>query len=38
MAKWKKVSPEEKEKLAARLRAVFRVGKEAHAAAIKRRG
>ena len=72
MAKWKKVAPEEKEKLTARLRAglaarrgvtekrmfggtcfllknnmlcgtgsgnfLFRVGKEAHAAAVKRRG
>ena len=72
MAKWERVSPEEKEKLAARLRGalagrrgvtekkmfsgicfllrdnmlcgtgsgsfMFRVGKEAHAAAVKRRG
>jgi len=72
MAKWKKVAPEEKQKLAERLRAalagragvtekrmfggtcfllrdnmlcgtgsgnfLFRVGKEAHAAAVKRRG
>lgn len=72
MAKWKKVAPEEKERLAARLRGalagrrgvtekrmfsgicfllrnnmlcgtgsgnfMFRVGKEAHAAALKRRG
>src|SRR5262245_45446335 len=72
MAKWKKVAPKEKEKLAARLRGVlagrkgvsekrmfggtcfllrnsmlcgtgsgnflFRVGKEAHAAAVRRRG
>ena len=72
MARWKKVAPEEKEKLAKRLRAalarrkgvtekamfsgicfllknnmlcgtgsgnfMFRVGKEAHAAAVKRRG